>query len=78
MVLEQMKKQVPDLFRFTVFEFKNHIKPIVDSIVDKDLKDTFSSSVDEFLLFVSYPAISMSAIIDSNHVFKKITEYASI
>jgi hypothetical protein len=54
------------------------VKPIVDSIADKDLKAAFSASVNEFLqqsVFGSSPFVSMSAIIDSSQVLKKITEY---
>jgi hypothetical protein len=69
---------VPVLFRFFELEFKTHVKPVVDSIVDKDLKDALSASANEFLrhsVFVSYPAVSMSAVIHSSQVFKQITEY---
>jgi hypothetical protein len=51
------------------------VKPVLDSIVDKDLKAAFSASVNEFLqhsVIGSYPATSMSAFID---LFKQISEY---
>jgi hypothetical protein len=54
------------------------VKPVLDSIVDTNLKAVFSSSVNEFLqhsVFGSHPAASMSAIIDSSQVFKQISEY---
>jgi hypothetical protein len=50
----------------------------LDSIIDKDLNAAFSASANEFLqhsVFVSYPSVSMSAIIDASKVFKQITEY---
>jgi hypothetical protein len=73
-----IRKHAPVLFQFSELEFDTLVKPVIDSIVDVNLKDTFFTSVEEFRQlsrFVSFQAISMSKIIYSPQVFKQISEY---